>query len=283
MEKRRLGRLDIELSVIGFGGIVADRRTQAEADREVVFAIDHGVNYFDVSPTYGAAQQRLAQALAGRRDRVVLSCKTTQRTAEAAKAEMAESLRVFGTEYFDLYQMHGISRAAEMAAALGPGGAIETFLSAKRRGLARWIGFSSHDEPSALMAIESGHFDLMMIPLNFFVFTRGRLGPASLEAARRKGMGVVALKAMARGVVPRGQAKPYVGCWYQPEDDPAAAELLVRWTLSLPGVTTAIPPGNPKLFRMMVEMAERLAPIDQAGIDALRARQGFAEPLFTVQ
>ena len=283
MEHRKLGRFDIEMSIVGFGGIVAAGRPQADVNRHVAEIVDRGVNYFDVAPTYGNAQELLGAALQPYRDRCVLACKTTERSAAGSRAEMEESLRLLRTDHFDLYQLHGLADVSAAEAAMGPGGAIETLLDAKRRGDTRLIGFSAHSEAAALLAIESGQFDTMMIPLNFFLYEGGTLGPRALETARRRGMGIIALKALARGRMAKGQPKPYAKCWYQPEDDPPVADLLLRWTLSLPGVTAALPPGNEDLFEMAVELGERFAPIDEAELAQLRSLRGAYEPLFAVE
>lgn len=281
MEQRQLGRFDIKVSVIGFGGIVVSQRPQAEADRAVAQAFDRGVTYYDVAPTYGDAEQRLGPALKPYRDRVVLACKTTQRTAAEARRELEQSLRNLQTDHFDIYQMHALTTDQDVETALGAGGAIETFLEAKRKGQARLIGFSAHSEAAALRAIESGHFDTVLFPLNYLIFERGHFGPHLLDAANQRGMGVLAIKAMARGKVQEGQPKPYAKCWYEPEDRPEVARLLLRYTLSLPGVAAALPPAEPKLFELALDLASQgLEPFDPADRPTLEAALEAAQPLF---
>jgi L-galactose dehydrogenase len=81
MEYRELGNTGINVSVVGFGaaplGNVFRATDPKEGQRAVHLAIEHGVNLFDVSPYYGItlAEQRLGEALAGRRDKVVLATK----------------------------------------------------------------------------------------------------------------------------------------------------------------------------------------------------------------
>ena len=80
---RRRYRDDVELSVIGFGGIVVVGMAQAAADRIVAEAFDRGINYYDVAPSYfdGEAEQKLGDALKPDRQKVFLACKTTRRDA----------------------------------------------------------------------------------------------------------------------------------------------------------------------------------------------------------
>lgn len=280
MQTRKLGRHDVELTILGFGGVVVMDESQTDADDSVAHAFEKGIRYFDVAPQYGDAQQRLGPALQPYRDQVVLACKTLQRTAEGAQQELEDSLAKLQTDHFDIYQVHALSNLDETRQALGDGGAIETFLRAKEQGKTRLIGFSAHDEDSAMMAIESGHFDTVMFPLNYITFEHGGFGTQVLETANRRGMGIMALKSLARARVAEGEERSYAKCWYHPEDRPNVAELMLRYTLSLPGVVAAIPPGDPALFEMVVEAADRLTPIDSAGMAELEAALADQDPLF---
>jgi len=79
--RRAYGRAKDQISVIGFGGIVVKDVTPEDAARHVSEAVDRGVNYFDVAPTYGNAQERLGPALKPYRDKCFLACKTTEKDA----------------------------------------------------------------------------------------------------------------------------------------------------------------------------------------------------------
>jgi aryl-alcohol dehydrogenase-like predicted oxidoreductase len=281
MQTRRLGKTDLELSVIGMGGIVVMREDQADADRLVAQAIDSGVTYFDVAPLYEDAQQRMGPALEPYRDAVALACKTMERSAQGARRELDDSLKKLRTDRFDIYQIHGVSSMDEARQALGPGGAIEAFVEAKRAGKVRYIGFSAHDQDAALHLVASGLFDSVLFPLNYVMIERGHFGPALLEAVSERGMGILALKAIARTNVPEGVDKPYDKCWYTPEDRPGIAHLMLRYTLNLPGVAAALPPGDPGLFKMAVGFADRLGPLTDAELGQLNDAVAEAEPLFS--
>ena len=281
MQQRPLGRHDVSLSVIGFGGIVVSKVEQREADRSVAAAVDRGVTYFDVAPSYGDAQQKLGPALGPYRDRVVLACKTGERRADGAAAELDDSLRKLRTDRFDIYQLHGVTTLDEAETALGPGGAVEAVEAAREAGKVGLIGFSAHGEDAALKLIESGRFDTMLYPLNAVPFEAGRFGPRALEAATARGMGVMALKAMARGRVQPGDERSYSKCWYHPEDRPDVAHLLLRYTLNLPGVAAAIPPGQPVLFNLALDLAERgLDPLSDEESETLMQAVGGHTPIF---
>src|SRR4051794_7840700 len=248
MERRPLGKTGQELSIVGFGGIVVMNAEPAEASRVVAEAVDRGVNYFDVAPSYGNAEERLGPALEPHRDRVFLACKTGKRTRDEAAAELRESLRRLRTDHFDLYQLHGMTTQADLETATGPGGALEAFVAARDEGLIRHIGFSAHNVDVALELMERFPFASILFPVNWTEYFNAGFGPQVVERAVQKGVGRLCLKAMARQKWPEGADKTaWPKCWYEPCTDPAEASLALRFTLSQP-VTAAVPPGEASLF-----------------------------------
>ena len=120
MQKRPYGTTGIDLSIVGFGGIVVKGVTAKQADLDVGWAIDQGINYFDVAPRYGNAQEMLGPALEPYRSGVFLACKTTKRDAAGAREELENSLRLLRTGHFDLYQMHSMKTRGGPGAGNGP-------------------------------------------------------------------------------------------------------------------------------------------------------------------
>ena len=278
MQRRPYGASGQELSLVGLGGIAVMNLPQAEADSLVAWAVERGVNYFDVAPTYGAAQDRLGPALKPYRDDCFLACKTGKRDAAGAKEELENSLRVLQTDHVDLYQLHGLTKTEEVEQVLAPGGALETFVQARQEGKVRWLGFSAHDEAAALLAMEQFSFDSILFPFNAVLWEHG-FGPQVLEAAKKRGVARLALKALAWTKVPPHTTAPYAGCWYQPQDDPEVAALLLRYTLDLP-VTAAVPPGDPGLFELAVEIAEGYQPLSEAEREFVKQQVAEVEPIF---
>ncbi len=280
LERRSLGRTGQSLSIIGFGGIVVKDATPEQASDRVAHAIDRGVNYFDVAPSYGNAEERLGPALAPYRKNVFLACKTQQRDRAGATAELEASLRHMQTDHFDLYQMHAMTTKADVERALGPGGALEAFVAAQKAGKARFLGFSAHSVDAALALIDGFAFDTILFPVNFATWHAGNFGPQVLEAAQRKKMGILALKAMARRPWQEGaDRKAHPKCWYEPLDDAAAAREGLRFTLSHP-VTAAIPPGDETLFGMALDLAADFKPLSAAEADAIKQKGASTAPLF---
>jgi aryl-alcohol dehydrogenase-like predicted oxidoreductase len=247
----------------------------------VAEAVDRGVNYFDVAPSYGNAQERLGPALAPYRNKSFLACKTDGLTREASRADLENSLKLLKTDHFDLYQFHALTKMADMEKALGPGGAIETMEAAKKEGKIRFIGFSVHSAETALAAMDRYHFDTILFPINWVLFTQANFGPQILQRAQEKKIGILALKAMAKSVWPAAEKQnhPVPKCWYQPAAFPDEASLGLRWTLGH-SITAAIPPGDERYFRLAMDVAQNFKPLDAAEEKALLAGAQTAKPIF---
>lgn len=278
---RREYRDGIELSIVGFGGIVVCGMRPAEAERSVELAIDRGVNYFDVAPSYfeGEAEIKLGSALKGKREAVFLACKTGQRDAEAARTELERSLMRAHTDHFELYQFHAVATKAEVDQILAPGGAGETFLKAREEGKVRYLGASCHSVEAALALMAAFPLDSILFPINFVCFANGNFGPQVLEEAKKRGIARLALKSLAHTPWAEGEEKAYPKCWYRPVSDREAARASLSFTLSQP-VTAAILPGDERLFTMALDLAcEFKAQDGEAQSAVLASAEGIA-PIF---
>jgi aryl-alcohol dehydrogenase-like predicted oxidoreductase len=279
LEKRSLGRTGERLSILGFGGIVVMEASPAEAEARVREAIDAGVNYFDVAPSYGNAEQMLGPALEAYRRNVFLACKTQQRDKAGALAEFEQSLRHLRTDHVDLYQHHAVTTPEDVKQIFGPDGAMETFVAAKKAGKVRFLGFSAHSVDAALSMMAGFDFDTILFPINYATWHAGNFGPQVLAKAQEKGIGILALKAMAKGRRPPGAAKKYAKAWYDPLDTPDDARMGLRFTLSHP-VTAAIPPGDENLFKMALGLARDFQPLSATEVESIKQRAMTADPLF---
>jgi aryl-alcohol dehydrogenase-like predicted oxidoreductase len=282
MERRLLGETGRELSIVGLGGVVFIDQSQAESDRLVAEAIDKGVNYFDVAPSYGTDQEtekRLGPALIGKRDGVFLACKTGRRDRAGADEELRRSLSHLRTDHVDLYQLHAITTVAEVEQAFADDGAMEAILAARDAGLVRHIGFSAHSVEAAFAAMDLFDFETALFPINFVNCFQGDFGPQIIERAQAKGVARLALKAMARTNWKEGAHRDYPNCWYEPLTDPRLTELALRFTLSQP-ITAAVPPGDPRLFELAVKIAVDFRPILDEEVAELKHYATELTPIF---
>jgi len=281
MEKRPYGKTGIELSVIGFGGILVADETPEEASRLVAQAIDWGINYFDVAPTYGNAEERLGPALEPYRKDVFRACKSQKRSAGDVQAELDESLDLLRTDYFDLYQLHAVTTDEDVQQILAPGGALETLVSARDAGVVRHLGFSAHSETAALALMDAFAFDSILFPVNWVTWNTGKFGARLVDAAVQKGLAILALKTLAKRQWADGDdRKKSPKTWYHPVESYEEAQLAVRFTLSRP-VTAAVSPGHEHLIRWAVEAADRFTPTTPEEEEIIAAQARDLSPIFT--
>lgn len=281
MERRALGQTGLKVSVLAFGGFMLHGSTPEQAEQWVRQAIDAGVTHFDVAPEYGTAEERMGPALQPYRRRVVLSCKTAQRTRREAEAELNRSLQRLRTDHFDLYQFHHVTRLDEVDAIFGTDGAMKTFEQAKKDGRIRHIGFSAHSVEAALAMLDRYPFDTIMFPVNYATWNAGNFGPQVLEKAHRMKVGIIALKAMARGPWPEGADRSdYPNCWYQPMTDPDEALMGLRFTLSHP-VATAVSPASGKFLPLALRLAPKFTPLSPEEAEEMKRKGLAAKPLFS--
>ncbi|MFC1736699.1 aldo/keto reductase [Candidatus Hydrogenedentota bacterium] len=273
--QRALAGVGENLSVIGMGGAVVIAMPQEAVNEIVAASIERGVNFFDVAPLYGKgeAEEKLGTALKPFRDKVFLACKTQRRDKAGAQEELTRSLKRLKTDYLDLYQMHQITDVKQdVERALENDGAIPVMLEAKKKGLVRYLGFSSHSVEAALKAMETGVFDMFLHPVNFVCHFHGDFVQKPLEAARKANMGLLGIKPMAYTRWPKNfqivdRWSP--GSWYEPLRDATVASLALRWALSQ-GITSAIPPGDPRLYSHALNVKAKIKPLDEKELETLK-------------
>jgi len=279
MPKRILGKTGEKLSIVGFGGIMLKNNPQDFANDLVAKAFEAGVNYYDISPFYGDAQERLGPALKPYRDKCFLACKTEKRDAVNAEKALHESLRLLQTDHFDLYQVHMVSTVEEVEQVFAPGGAMEVFLKARQQGKVRFLGFSAHSVEAAMLAMQKFDFDTILFPINFNCWIHGNFGPQVFETAKSKGMGILAIKAMALTTLNENEIWPYKNVWYLPIEDDAMSKLAYRYTLSK-DITAAIPTGEAKFFYRALEIVRDFKPITDDELGMLTRFAAEKPPIF---
>ncbi|MFW5975090.1 MAG: aldo/keto reductase, partial [Bacteroidota bacterium] len=144
----------------------------------------------------------------------------------------------------------------------------------------RFLGFSAHSVEAAMALKDRFDFDTILFPVSYNTWYAGNFGPQVLERASEKGMGILALKAMAKGPWPDDVSEKVDKCWYEPFTKPEEALAGLRFTLSHP-VTSAIPPGNEDLFSMGLKLAQDIEPMSEEEIHKIKQIAIEEEPLFS--
>jgi predicted aldo/keto reductase-like oxidoreductase len=253
--QRILGKTGEKLSIVGFGGIALKNNGQEFADKLIAAAYDAGINYYDVSPRYGDAQERMGPALKEYRNKVFLACKTKFRDKEGAEEDLNNSLKLLKSDHFDLYQFHSVASLDEVDQIFGSGGAMEAFLKAKKEGKIRHIGFSAHNEQAALRMMELFEFDAILYPINCACWKNGNFGPRVYETAKKQDMGILAIKAIAKHRAPGAEAL-YPNMFYNPFSEDEEIDNALRFTLSK-DITATVHAGDSIFMKKTLDFVHR--------------------------
>ncbi len=253
METRQLGRTDMRVAVLGFGGagIGAARTSADRVARLLGEALDAGLNVIDTAECYLDGEELIGRAIAGRRGEYYLftKCGYPERPGvgdwrpESLLASIGRSLRRLRTDRVDLAQLHGGSEDE-----LREGDVIAALHEARRKGYTRYIG-DSGDGPAARYAIACGAFDALQASVS--IADQGTVD-TTIPLAYERGLGIIARRPIA-GAAWRHDERPedaYLRPYWDRlqrldyeflrEDARTAAAVALRFTLSVPGVDTAI-------------------------------------------
>lgn len=262
MEKRRLGKTGHMSSIITFGSAALWQVSQAEADAAIELAIEHGVNHFDVAPSYGEAEMRLGPWMQKHHKEVFLACKTTERGKTGAWESIKRSLELLKADYFDLFQFHGVDDLETLNVVLGPMGALEAVLEAKEQGLVRHIGITGHRPFVQIEALNHFDFDTLLFPVNCVLAAhRNDFNDflPLLEIARQKDVGTIGIKAITKR--PWEAAVRMYRTWYEPFDEQEEIDKSLWYALSQ-GINTAAMPADLHLWPLVIDAAERFRVLD---------------------
>ena len=198
MEKVRLGKAELWVSRIGFGGLPIQRLSEAEAISLVRHCIGLGVDFFDTARSYGTSEAYIGKAIDGQRDGVVVASGTLATDVEKVKQELNQSLEQLNVDSMDLYQLQHISDMDAYRKVTQPGGALAFLQDAKARGLIRHIGITSHSMEVAREAVASGLFETLMF---HFSFISDEAQDGLIQLCQEHDVGFIAMKVMAGGLL----------------------------------------------------------------------------------
>ena len=227
MERRRLGRTGLQVSVLGYGagavGGLFTKGASADQERAMARAIEAGINYFDTAAIYGngESERNLGRALKALKADVVVGTKVRliaehrKDVAGAIVRGMEDSLKRMGRDHVDLFQLHNPLAAQDAGDKLAVEIALEQVAPAmeklKASGKTRFIGFSGVGEPAALLrAVESKLFDTVQVVYNALNPSAGGPMPAGtpgldygrlLDKAKAADMGTIVIRALAGGAL----------------------------------------------------------------------------------
>ncbi|MGE5489263.1 MAG: aldo/keto reductase [bacterium] len=226
---RTIGKTGMKVTSVAFGCMITSDASVVEK------AADLGINYFDTARGYqgGNNERMVGSVLKSRRKNVYISTKTGARTKEAALADLDTSLATLGTDYVDIWYLHGKTSADQLTPDL-----LEAQQIAKKAGKARFVGFSTHGGYDNVIpaAVKLKHFDVILTSYNF---TMGSSIDKVLDEAKAAGIGIIAMKVMAGGFRrPRGGGAGQGNSVMQRQGAFISA---LKWVLRTPRIDAAIP------------------------------------------
>ncbi len=198
MEKVRLGKTNMMVTRLGFGGIPIQRLSEEDAVAVVRKCLDLRITFIDTANAYTTSEERIGKAIAGRRKGLILATKSGARDREGIERHLNLSLERLGVDYIDLYQFHGVSTFKDLETVLDPEGPRAVLEDARKAGRIRHIGITSHSMDVAKAAVKSGQFETLMFPFNFITSE-----PADelLPLAKEYDVGFIVMKPLAGGML----------------------------------------------------------------------------------
>jgi predicted aldo/keto reductase-like oxidoreductase len=197
MEKVRLGRTNLSVTRLGWGGIPIQRVSEEEAVSVVRAVVEIGVELLDTARGYTTSESRIGRALQTTDREVILSTKSQEQTDRIGE-DVLISLRELNVKKIHIYHLHNISSQKAYEKAVAPGGAYEGLMRMRDRGRIDFIGITSHGLDVLERAVEEGLFDVIMACYSF-------LEPGAekkvFPLARKKDVGMISMKPFSGGVI----------------------------------------------------------------------------------
>ncbi len=287
MEKRRLGKTDMDVSVLGFGGaeIGFESASPEAVEKLLKSALDAGLNVIDTGECYRGSEELIGQAVSDRREDFYLFTKCGHPHGMESSANWSQpsllqsiehSLRRLKADRLDIVHLHSCSESE-----LRKGEAITALQTARERGYTRYIGYSG-DSRAAHFAVECGAFDTLQTSISIADQEAIEL---TVPLAHKKQMGVIAKRPIANAAWKTGH-KPIQGYHHEywerlrklnyeflrNADLEKTIGIALRFTLSVPGVHTAIVgTKKPERWQENAQLLEA-GPLSEAEFHAIRHR-----------
>ncbi len=272
---RPLGKTGVHVSILAFGGgsrflMYKDEDKALEA---VNRALDLGITYMDTAYGYGdgLSEERIGKVMKTRRKGIFVATKINKRSGDEAMRVLEGSLKRLQVDQVDLIHIHSLTDESDLAAVEAKGGVLETVQKLKDQKVTRFIGITSHTDPTVLAkALDRHEFDCTQMALNAAMvgMKNGKGGMVinekmkpsfqtlALPVANRKKMGVIAMKIFAQeGLL-----------------NQAPLEKLMYYSLSLPVTLVTVGMPKPEFIDHNVQLAKAFKPLAKGEMRDMSAR-----------
>ena len=313
MEYRKLGRTDLNVSVLSIGGLYTSSLAGGEAETRRIMqrAVDAGINAVDTAPAYADSEATLGQALSGFNAPLCITTKLGGRPqpfdaqdAAGLRRSVDESLRLLGRDHVDILMIHEPDRPQQYAwwTSYDPlqGPVLEVMEELKTAGKIRFKGLAGTTVTELSWLASQGLFDVVLTAFNYNVLFREARSTV-IQQARRHNMGIVLGSALGQGFLTKradeelerrpiwlSQARAeQVRAYYDLQDEAGmpAAEMCLRFAISDPDIST-VPIGCKTLDHLESALAavekgplppDMLARLDE--IAAMLPYRPYEEPM----
>ena len=206
LPSRAIGKTSRTGTIFGLGGegVLRTFGYEAQAAAVIEAALDEGVTYFDSARAYAGSEQYYGRTLGRRRDNIFLTSKAHDRSRRGALAMLDQTLSNMRVDHLDLWQLHDVRTWDEIDLMEAPGGTYAAFAEAKQTGKTRYIGVTGHHDPEVLLAaVRRFEFDTVLLPINPCEAHAAAFSEVVVPEASARGMGVIGMKVLCRGLVLR--------------------------------------------------------------------------------
>jgi predicted aldo/keto reductase-like oxidoreductase len=255
MDKIRLGRTNMMVSRLGCGGIPIQRVSEDEAVVVIRRCLELGVTFLDTSHGYTNSEEKIGKAIAGWKEKPIISTRTGSRKSEEVESHLKLSLKRLGVDYIDLFAFHDVSSPDSLKAILAPDGPMAVVQAAKKAGIVKHIGVTSHSLDLSKEMVKSGHFETIMFPFNFILC---EAVDELLPLTREHDVGFIVMKPMAGGMLDN-------------------AAIAFKYLLQFPDVLQLVGIERPEEMEEIVQVLEgpwSMSEAEQNEMERLRAELG---------
>ena len=235
------------LSILGYGCMRFTKKgtqiDQEKAEKELLYALENGVNYFDTAYIYPGSEVALGKFMAkGHRDKMLVATKLPHYLMKSA-ADMekcfAEQLRRLQTDHIDFYLIHMLTdrKSWERLCALG----IEDWIRQKKEsGAIRRIGFSFHGGTESFCEIVDAYpWEFCQIQFNY-MDEHSQAGLKGLQYANQKGLPVIIMEPLRGGRLANGLPQSAKDTFAGFREERSPVEWALRWIWNHPEVTVVL-------------------------------------------
>lgn len=248
MQKRKLGQIEEEVSILGIGGFHLVEISSQDVVKILNRYLDEGGNYIETAFMYGDGESeiKVGKAIKNRREECLLTSKCHLREKEEAKKILDESLSRLQTDHLDFWFMHVVNTDEDWAKVNSSRGTLRAAEEARKEGKIKYVGISGHRPEVLVKAMKQYPFDAVMAVINYYDrFNFPMIEDELIPLAQKRGTAIVAMKGLADGFLWKSVEKAF------------------RYALSLPVSTVVAGINTMEMLEKDLQIINSFAPMSE--------------------